>query len=59
MNDISGNEELNNEVSQVVLVNDSFDYSNHFENLENIGIFLIAIILGVGIATAFIKGISK
>lgn len=40
-------------------VDNSIDYTSHFENLEAIGCILCAIIIGSAISICFFKGISK
>lgn len=54
--DVSGNEEI----SQTVVYNEnSVDYSSYFENLQNIGIIISAILIGCAISICFFKGLSK
>lgn len=42
-----------------VAVNDSFDYSNYFENIQSIGIFLALVLIGCMMAVCFILGFKK
>lgn len=72
MNDVSGNFEPNidlgedyiehirdEEIQTSVLTDNSTDYTNHFENLEIIGILICCIIFGSCLAISFIKGFNK
>ena len=74
MNDVSGNnftpnidiendylEYIRNEnesQSSEVVVN-SYDYSSYFENLQDLHIFMIALIIGLFIGSAFVWGFSR
>lgn len=51
---------INNEKVETSLYsNNSVDYSNHFENLEIIGILICCIMFGCCLAISFIKGFNK
>lgn len=56
-NEVSDDYEENS--TYTVLGNDSYDYSQYFENLQTIGILIAAEILALGIAFAFFKGLRK
>ncbi len=66
--DISGDEYVSEPQSMeqyeethesTVVVNDSFDYSNYFENIQSIGIFLALVLIGCMMAVCFILGFKK
>lgn len=46
------------EPSQIVTA-DSVDYSNYFENLQTIGIFIAALLVAQGLIIAFCMGFKK
>ena len=50
---------MNETTETVYVVENTIDYTSHFENLEAIGCVLCAIIIGSAIAICFFKGISK
>lgn len=49
----------NENIQTVLLANDSIDYSNYFENLQTIGIFISGLLVAYGLAFAFFKGLKK
>lgn len=51
-------ENENESQSSEVVVN-SYDYSGYFENLQTLHIFMIALIIGLFIGSAFVWGISR
>lgn len=46
------------EPSQIITA-DTIDYSDHFENLQTIGIFIIALLVAQGLIIAFCMGFKK
>lgn len=51
--------EHDEEIQTVLLANDPIDYSNYFENLQTIGVFISGLLVAYGIAFAFFKGFKK
>lgn len=49
----------NEKYESSVVVSDSLDYSNHFENLESIGLSVILILIAGFIGLSFAVGIKK
>lgn len=49
----------NENIQTFVLANDPIDYSNYFENLQTIGIFISGLLVAYGLAFAFFKGLKK
>lgn len=48
-----------NESQSSEVVIDSYDYSSYFENLQDLHIFMIALIIGLFIGSAFVWGFSR
>lgn len=63
-NDVSSNDEIEgNDYDEVetstVYIDNSIDYSNYFENLQTIGIFISGLLVAYGLAFAFFKGLNR
>lgn len=69
MTDVSGNEEFRVDTHEEVQNEETFqsteypvntiDYSQYFENLQNVGIILIAVILGCSLCICLVLGLKK
>lgn len=46
------------EIKSETIDSSAYDYSTDFENLQTVGIFTLALILGLFLGLAFIKGLS-
>lgn len=48
-----------NEIQSTETIVNTYDYSSYFENLQNLHIFMIALIIGLFIGSAFVRGFSR
>lgn len=58
--DSESSEEVENgtETTSETILLDSPDYSSYFENLQTIGLVIIALLIAIGLTNAFIKGFN-
>lgn len=58
--DSESSEEVENgtETTSETILLDSPDYSPYFENLQTIGLVIIALLIAIGLTNAFIKGFN-
>lgn len=57
--DYYSEEESSEKTESTVYSDNTIDYTNHLENLEGIGIFLICILIGCSLAICFIQGLNN
>ena len=65
LNDVSSNDDVsdnNNDNEHETFTESTYnpiDYSQYFENLQTIGIFISGLLVAYGLAFAFFKGIKR